>query len=112
MRVPKKMLLLALSLPLALLLKANTGKNEGAVQGLVIDAITKKPIAGVVVTMTGSKFSSEKEVATDADGNFKIGKLPGGDLTIFFEKKGYKVSRREITNTKEGTVYKISLDLI
>ena len=106
------MLLLALSLPLALLLKANTGKNEGAVQGLVVDAITKKPIAGVVVTMTGSKFTSEKEVATDADGNFKIGKLPGGDLTIYFEKKGYKVQRREITNTKEGTVYKISLDLI
>ena len=112
MRVPKKMLLLALSLPLALLLKANTGKNEGVVQGLVVDAITKKPIPGVVVTMTGSKFSSEKEVATDADGNFKIGKLPGGDLTIYFEKKGYKVQRREITNTKEGTVYKISLDMI
>lgn len=112
MRLPKHLLLLALSLPVALFVKANTGKNEGVVQGQVTDAVTKKPIAGVVVSMTTSKTGNEKEVVTDSDGNFKIGKLPGGDLTLVFEKKGYKVHKRDLVNTKDGLVYKVSLDMI
>jgi hypothetical protein len=112
MKLSPKMLLLAVSLPIAFLAKANTGKNEGVLQGQVTDAVTKKPIAGVVVSMTGSKLNNEKEVTTDSDGNFKIGKLPGGDLTIIFEKKGYKVHRKELVNTKEGLVYRITLDML
>jgi hypothetical protein len=64
MKLSKNLLLLAVSFPIALLLKANTGKNEGVVQGQVTDAVTKKPIAGVVVSMTGSKLNNEKEVTT------------------------------------------------
>ena len=112
MKFSKQLLLLAVSLPVALLLKANTGKNEGVVQGQVTDAVTKKPIAGVVVSMTGSKLNNEKEVTTDADGYFKISKLPGGDLSILFEKKGYKIHRKELVNTKEGMVYRVTLDML
>ena len=112
MKLSLKMLLLAVSLPIAFLTKANTGKNEGVLQGQVTDAVTKKPIAGVVVSMTGSKLNNEKEVTTDSDGNFKISKLPGGDLTIIFEKKGYKIHRKELVNTKEGLVYRITLDML
>jgi len=112
MKLSPRILLLAVSLPVALLTKANTGKNEGVVQGQVTDAVTKKPIAGVVVSMTGSKLNNEKEVTTDAEGCFKISKLPGGDLTIFFEKKGYKVHKKELVNTKEGMVYRITLDML
>jgi len=111
MKLPKKLLMLALCLPVALFVKANTGKNEGVVQGQVTDAVTKKPISGVVVSMT-SKNNSEKEVITDADGNFKLSKLPGGDLTLYFEKKGYKVHRRDLVNTKDGMIYKVVLDMI
>jgi hypothetical protein len=108
MKLSLKMLLLAVSLPIAFLTKANTGKTEGVLQGQVTDAVTKKPIAGVVVSMTGSKLNNEKEVTTDSDGNFKI----GGDLTIIFEKKGYKIHRKELVNTKEGLVYRITLDML
>jgi len=112
MKLSKKLMLLAAALPLTLMLRANTGKNEGVVQGQVTDAVTKKPIPGVVVSMTGSKISSEKEVTTDSDGYFKITKLPGGDLTIVLEKKGYKVHKRELVNTKEGLVYRVYVDLL
>ena len=112
MKLSPKILLLAVSLPVAMLTNANTGTNEGVLQGQVTDAVTKKPIAGVVVSMTGSKLNNEKEVTTDSDGNFKIGKLPGGDLTIIFEKKGYKIHRKELVNTKEGLVYRITLDML
>jgi len=112
MKLSKKLMLLAAVLPLTLMLRANTGKNEGVVQGQVTDAVTKKPIPGVVVSMTGSKISSEKEVTTDSDGYFKITKLPGGDLTIVLEKKGYKVHKKELVNTKEGLVYRVYVDLL
>jgi hypothetical protein len=112
MKFSKKALLLVAFLPVAMLAKANTGKNEGVVQGQVTDAVTKKPIPGVVVSMTGSKLSNEKEATTDADGYFKIKKLPGGDLTIILEKKGYKVHRKELVNTKEGVVYRVFVDLL
>ena len=112
MKLSKKLTLLAALLPLTLMLKANTGKNEGVVQGQVTDAVTKKPIPGVVVSMTGSKFNNEKEVTTDSDGYFKITKLPGGDLTIVLEKKGYKVHKKELVNTKEGMVYRVYVDLL
>jgi hypothetical protein len=112
MRLPKHLLLLALSLPVVVFAKANTGKNEGVVQGQVTDAVTKKPIAGVTVSMTVTKSGTEKEVLTDSDGNFKISKLPGGDVSLVFEKKGYKVQKRDLINTKDGSVYKVVLDLI
>jgi hypothetical protein len=112
MKLPKKMLMLAICMPVVMLLKANTGKNEGVVQGQVTDAVTKKPIAGVVISMTGSRMNNEKEVTTGSDGYFRISKLPGGDLTILFEKKGYKIHRKELVNTKEGMVYKVTLDMI
>lgn len=111
MKLPKHLLLLALSLTVMLFAKANTGKNEGVVQGQVTDAVTKKPIPGVTISMTASK-TGEKEVTTDSDGNFRINKLNGGDLTLVFEKKGYKVHRRELVNTKDGMVYKVVLDMI
>lgn len=112
MRLPKHLLLLAFSLAVAVFAQANTGKNEGVVQGQVTDAVTKKPIAGVTVSMTVSKSGTEKEVTTDSDGNFKISKLPGGDVSLVFEKKGYKVQKRDLLNTKDGSVYKVVLDLI
>ena len=112
MKLFKKLTLLAALLPLTLFLRANTGKNEGVVQGQVTDAVTKKPIAGVVVSMTGSKINNEKEVTTDSDGYFKITKLPGGDITILLEKKGYKVHKKELVNTKEGMVYRVYVDLL
>lgn len=112
MKLPKRLLLLALCLPVAFVLKANNGKNEGVVQGQVTDAVTKKPLPGVVVSMTASKTNQEKEVITDSDGNFKMGKLSTADLVLLFEKKGYKVHRRELINTKDGMVYKVVLDMI
>ncbi|HYF33053.1 MAG TPA: carboxypeptidase-like regulatory domain-containing protein [Chitinophagaceae bacterium] len=112
MKLPKRLLLLAICLPVAFVLKANNGKNEGVVQGQVTDAVTKKPIAGVTVSMTAAKSNQEREVVTDSDGNFKMSKLSSADLVLQFEKKGYKVHKRELINTKEGMVYKVVLDMI
>jgi len=46
----KNLLLLLLIFPLSLYAKAGTGKVEGIVNGYVTDAVTKKPLPGVVVS--------------------------------------------------------------
>ena len=113
MRARKLFLLMAM-MPLALFAKANhgkDGKSEPTVSGSVSDAQTKKPVAGVVVSITSSKMQGEKEFITDASGNFRIPQLPSGEVTIVLEKKGYKTFRREGVILKEGMSLKLNFDM-
>lgn len=101
-------------IPLALFVKANhgkDGKSEPSVSGSVSDAQTKKPVAGVIVSITSSKMQGEKEFVTDAYGNFRIPQLPSGEVTIVLEKKGYKTFRREGVILKEGMSLKLNFDM-
>lgn len=114
MRITKKLLLILSFLPLALVAKANHGKDgkaEPALHGSVSDANTKKPLQGVTISITSSKMQGEKEFVTDASGSFKASQIPPGEVTIILEKKGYKTYRREGVILKEGMSIKISFDI-
>ncbi len=109
-----KILLLTALLPLSLVVKANhgkDGKSEPSVLGSVADAATKKPVSGVTVSITCAKMQGEKEVITDASGNFKIPQLCAGEVTIVLEKKGYKTFRKEGVVLKEGMSLKMNFDI-
>ena len=71
MSSPKKLLLLLLLLPFALCAKAGMGKVQGVLNGYVTDAITKKPLSGVIVSATVPGTNNQKEVLTDADGRIR-----------------------------------------
>jgi hypothetical protein len=90
----KKLSLLLLILPLALCVKAGTGKRDGVLNGYVTDAVTKKPLPGVTVSATVPGSSNATEVQTDADGYFRFPQLPGSQVTVQFDKKGYQSYRR------------------
>ena len=114
MRITKKLLVILTLLPLALITKANHGKDgkaEPALQGSVSDAITKKPLQGVTISITSSKMNGEKEFVTDASGSFKASQIPAGAVTIILEKKGYKTYRREGVVLKEGISIKLTFDI-
>jgi hypothetical protein len=50
---PKKLLSILVALPARALRESrHTGKVEGVVNGYVTDAVTKKPLSGVVVSAT------------------------------------------------------------
>src|SRR5687767_14269742 len=114
-----KYILLSLSfLPLSLLAKADEfpidvayGKSEPILHGSITDASTKKPVAGVLVVVTGSRVSDKREYTTDASGNFKVNQMPSGEITIVLEKKGYKSCRREGIVIKEGLSLRLNIDL-
>jgi len=111
-------------LPLALLAKANNGnkgekergKTEPVLYGMVADAVTKKPVQGVTLSITTAVKGQEnakdrKEFVTDAAGQFKVPLMPPGEVVIVLEKKGYKTYKKENVIIKEGVSLKMNLDL-
>ena len=112
-----RLLILVAALTLSQVVKANTGEkgnkkvSEGTVHGCVLDATTRKPVGGVTVSVSSSKMQGEKEIQSDASGYFNLGKLPAGDVTIMFEKKGYKLYKRDVLSLREGTIVKMSVEV-
>ncbi len=86
------------------------GSRESGITGSVSDAISKKPVKGVIISIA-SKDKVKKFVTTDESGNFTIPKLPAGEVTIILEKKGYKTYRKEKFVIREGTQVKLKVDL-
>lgn len=88
-------------------------RNEtGSVQGTIFDAETKKPVANLTFTATIKKASFQKEIMTDANGNFKISNVPVGEQSIIIDKVGYKASRKDGIIIKEGIVLKLDFEVI
>ena len=108
----KKLLLLLLIFPLALCATAGTGKAEGTVNGYVTDAVTKKPLPGVVVSAIVPGSNNQTEVLTDADGFFRFAQLPGTQVTIQFDKKGYQSFKRSNVSVREKTPVRINVECL
>ena len=109
---PKKILLLLLLLPAALCAKAGIGKVEGVLNGYVTDAVTKKPLSGVVVSATIPGTNNQKEVLTDADGYFRFAELPAAQVTEEFNKKGYQSAKRPNITIREKTAVKLNVEFL
>jgi hypothetical protein len=111
---PKKLLLLLLLFPLALCAKAGIGigKVEGVLNGYVTDAVTKKPLSGVVVSAIVPGTNNQKEVLTDADGYFRFPELPASQVTVEFNKKGYQPAKRPNITIREKTPVKLNVEFL
>jgi hypothetical protein len=108
----KKLLLLLLIVPLVFLANANTGRSESPLQGYVTDAVTKKPVSGVVVSASAPGANASREVMTDADGYFSFVQLPLTQLTLQFDKKGYQPCKKAGVVIKEKTYLKINIEFL
>lgn len=87
-----------------------TVKPESVVFGYVVDAASRKPVAGVVVSAASAKNGINKEVYTDTDGFFKLRQLPSGEISLLFDKKGYRNIRKDVVAVKEGVVTKLTIE--
>ena len=110
MGIHKTISLLFVLLPFAVFAKPETGKRDGVLNGYVTDAITKKPLSGVVVSATVPGSSNTCEVLTDADGYFRFVQLPGSQVTISFDKKGYHTTRRPNVSAGEKSPIKLNIE--
>src|SRR6202000_1752056 len=108
----KKLLFFLLLFPLALCVKAGTGKLEGVLHGYVTDAVTKKPLSGVIVSAMVPGTNNLKEVLTDADGYFRFAQLPASQVTVQFDKKGYQSAKRPNVTIKEKASVKLNVEFL
>jgi hypothetical protein len=98
-------------LPLALLAKANTGKTGAPIlQGYVTDAVTKKPVPGVVVSASTPGSSGVSEAVTDACGYFHFGQLRSVQVNLQFDKKGYVPYKRSGVAIKEKSSVRLNVE--
>ena len=113
MGAQKKLLLFLLLFPLAFCAKAGTGKLEGVLNGYVTDAVTKKPLPGVIVSAIVPGTNSLKEVLTDSDGYFRFSQLPiAQQVTVQFDKKGYQSCKRPNVTIREKTSIKLNVECL
>ncbi len=112
MKKIKISLLAALLLCAFMYVKASDGKSEICLHGYVTDAVTKKPVQGVVVSATVPGVNMSKEVTTDADGYFSFTQLPATQVNIQFDKKGYQSFKKAGVLVKEKTSIKVNIEFL
>ena len=111
MKNSRILVLLSGLLSLALFAKATGGKTlPSQLEGYVKDAVTKKPVAGVVVCAFVTGESNSKEAITDADGYFRFVELPSLQVNLHFGKKGYQPCKRAGVVIKQKSTVKINID--
>lgn len=100
-----------LLLAFVVIVKAN-GRAEAPLQGYVTDAVTKKPVSGVVVSITALGKIGTTEATTDADGYFSFYQLPAQQINLQFEKKGYQTHKRTNVVLKEKASLRLTVEVI
>lgn len=84
------------------------------IRGQVVDAITKKPVSGVLVSaeVSGNANPSEATI-TDNEGYYYFKQLPSNHVNLRFEKKGYqKYKYQEVVDITEKKTVKINVEVL
>jgi len=79
--------------------------------GIVTDAVTKKPIANVVVTAKTLETNEAYKAVTDEFGQYQLPSLPNGTYNLRFEYDNYRpVEKRNLIVKKNPA--KLNIELI
>ena len=82
------------------------------IKGQVVDAVTKKPVSGVIVSVMAPGDQNSKEAVTDVDGYYFFKQLPGSHVNLRFEKKGYqKYKYQEMIEVQEKKTVKVNVEV-
>ncbi len=83
------------------------------IKGQVLDAVTKKPLPGVIVSAMFPGDLNFKEAVTDIDGNYFFKKLPSSHVNLRFEKKGYqKFKYQEMIEIQDKKTIKVNVEVL
>jgi hypothetical protein len=95
-------------------LYASDGNTDPClIKGQVVDAVTKKPVSGVVVSAMVPGDPSSKEAITDIDGYYYFKQLPASHVNLRFEKKGYqKYKYQEMIEIQVKKTVKVNVEVL
>jgi hypothetical protein len=107
----KRLLSALLVTGFAMTASAGNGVETGSVQGTIINAETKKPIANTTFSASIHKSSFQKEFVTDQNGKFKLHNIPAGEHVFIIDRRGFKACRKEGIVVKDGVVLKVTIEV-
>ena len=82
------------------------------IKGQVLDAVTKKPVSGVIVSAVAPGDPSYREVVTDVDGYYYFKQVPSCHVNLRFEKKGYqKFKYQEVIEIQDKKTVKVNVEV-
>ena len=109
-----KSLLLAcflfLECPLVFASEKNNCKDCSFI-GIVVDAITKKPLANVIVIAKLIDSNEGLKAVTDESGQYQIPALPTGIYTLRFENDNYRTVERKNLAVRKNTA-RLNIELL
>ncbi len=112
----QKSILLALCLLGSFMAMANNnGPGNGSkdeLNGVVIQAESKKPLKDVSITAYLNNSRKEKIVITDETGGFNFDELKPGVYKFVFEKTGFKKVTREKVMIKTDEAFQMQIEMI
>lgn len=113
MKISSYLLLFVLTNLVSCGLYASDGNPEPyLIKGQVLDAVTKKPVSGVVVSAMVPGDQTYKEAVTDVDGYYFFKQLPSCHVNLRFEKKGYqKYKYQELIEIQEKKTVKVNVEV-
>src|SRR5882724_5812013 len=74
----------------ALLAAPSLAQTTGSIEGEVVDALTRRPVADAVVIVQGSSLQAEQTALTDGAGHFEIAFLAAGAYSLIVQREGYQ----------------------
>ena len=86
--------------------------QSSVIVGTVFDAASKRPVADVVVTATSPNLQGEQAVITDAQGNYRIPRLPPGAYTLRLEADAYKPYTRSDIQLRLNLTVRVNVELL
>lgn len=91
---------------LSAVVTSSTALAGGTLKGKVIDAVSKEPMAGVIIKVDDTEFGA----VSKADGSFKIENIPAGTYTLRATFVGYQPLVRTVS-IEEGQVLALTLQM-
>ncbi|MFP2904692.1 von Willebrand factor type A domain-containing protein [Pyxidicoccus sp. 3LFB2] len=97
---------------LLMLLAVPALAQSSTIIGTVIDAKSRQPVPDVVVTATSPNLQGEQTVMTDAQGSYRIPKLPLGVYTLRFEREQFKPYARSDVQLRLNRTIRVNVELL
>jgi outer membrane receptor protein involved in Fe transport len=90
--------------------QAQTGSS--VLQGGVVDAVTRQPVAEAIITITSPAMQGEQTVLTDSSGFYRAPSLPAGVFTVRVDKDGYDSFEQRNVNVRGDVTLRVNVFLI
>ena len=92
--------------------RAGAQTGTSVVQGVAVDAISRRPVAEAVVTVTSPALQGAQTVLTDGSGFYRLASLPPGQYTVRIDRDGYDSYEQSRISIRTDVTFRVNVYLV